>query len=186
MGSILLCLALVVPARVSDTSNPKSKDDEFVESTVVDVITTESPPGHHVVLLREKKGTKVLPVWIGPAEALAISLRLAKRTAPRPLTHDLIERMLGVLQASVIRVQIEDLKKETFLGRVFLKHGKETLNLDARPSDSIALALGASAPIFVHRRVMERAGLGERDIKARRRGGGGGGESPSSGKAGSL
>ncbi|MBI3073412.1 MAG: bifunctional nuclease family protein [Deltaproteobacteria bacterium] len=181
MGSILLFIVMVVSG--APDSAQKSKNSEFVESTVVDVVTTESPPGHHVVLLREKNGTKVLPVWVGPSEALAISLRLAKRAAPRPLTHDLLERMLGVLQASVVRVQIEDLKKDTFLGRVFLKHGKETLNLDARPSDSIALALGAAAPIFVHRRVMERAGLGERDIRAGRKGGA---VAPSSGKAGSL
>jgi len=139
------------------------KPGTWVEMEVWDVVRVDSGQ-QHVVLLRTKaagkKGNrKVLPIWIGPAEALAIQLRMARQLPPRPLTHDLVENLLKTVGARIVKIHVEGLRERVFLGRVYVKSGDRTHDVDARPSDSIALALGASAPIFVAKKVLDEAGL---------------------------
>jgi bifunctional DNase/RNase len=112
----------------------------------------ESP----VVLLKELDGDRVLPIWIGPAEANAIALRLAGVDPPRPLTHDLIQRVLDGAGLTVQRVIISDLQLNTFYAEIVLEGSSSVIKIDARPSDSIALALGARAPIFVSDSLFEQ------------------------------
>jgi hypothetical protein len=102
-----------------------------------------------VVLLKEKAGERMLPIWIGPSEAGAIMMELAGRKFQRPLTHDLLKTVIEGLKARVPRIAIVDLKDKTYYAKVFLERNEEILAIDARPSDCIALALRTGSPIFV-------------------------------------
>jgi hypothetical protein len=128
--------------------------DGFVEMFVAGVLTTEGGPA---VILRDKSETRVLPIWIGFAEAHAIQLRLERRRFPRPLTHDLLETIMQDLGGALVKIHVDDLKGDTYVGTVFVKRGSEVRHFDARPSDSIALALGNGVPIYVSESVLKRA-----------------------------
>ncbi len=113
----------------------------------------------HVVLLREVGGGRILPIWIGPAEASAIGMELVGKKFQRPLTHDLLATVVKGLRATVAKVVISDLRDNTFFANIVLERGKdhEIVNVDARPSDSIALALKTKSPIFLSEKVLESA-----------------------------
>jgi uncharacterized protein len=111
-----------------------------------------------VVLLRELDGERVLPIFIGPLEASAIAYALEKTRFPRPLTLDLMRLMVEGLQGRVRRVIITKLESETFFAEVVLEAGDRVVTIDARPSDSVGLALRCEAPIYVAEAVMEKAG----------------------------
>jgi bifunctional DNase/RNase len=102
-----------------------------------------------VVILQEVSGTRILPIWIGRAEARAIAMELAGQSFQRPLTHDLMKTIIHGLGAKIRKVCIEDLKNNTFYAKIFIDKADEIVGIDARPSDSIALALRAKAPIFI-------------------------------------
>jgi hypothetical protein len=110
-----------------------------------------------IVLLRDVRQDRVLPIWVGPVEANAIALQIENVTTPRPMTHDLLMRLLQELGARLERVVISDLRESTFFAYLELRRGEEPLLVDARPSDAIALALRARAPIFVAESVLENA-----------------------------
>jgi uncharacterized protein len=113
--------------------------------------------GQPVVLLEDAAGKRRLPIWIGDAEANAIDLRLKKQKAPRPLTHDLLDSTLAALGARVERVDVIDLRDNVYYGRLTLRDAKGArLTIDARPSDCIALAVGAGLPVFVAAAVLEQ------------------------------
>jgi len=130
------------------------------------------------VVLRHPAERLLLPIWIGPAEAFAIQLRLDRKRFQRPLTHDLLDAAVQQLGGRLTRVQVDDLKDSTFVGTVFLKQGKRVHALDARPSDAIALAIGARAPICVAQKVLERAGIRDKDAAGSRPQGEGGAQPP--------
>jgi uncharacterized protein len=102
-----------------------------------------------VVILQSLDGSKRLPIWIGPPEASAIAMEIAGKKFQRPLTHDLIVSILSGLGAKVRRVEITDLRENTFYAKIYLEAHGELLAIDARPSDSLALALKSKARIFV-------------------------------------
>ena len=112
----------------------------------------------HVVILKEREGERVLPIWIGPSEAQAIARELAGQRFPRPLTHDLLAIIVEGLKAKVTRVVISDLKDNTFFANLILERDGEVVSVDARPSDSIAVALRCSAPIFVNDKLLAEPG----------------------------
>lgn len=101
-----------------------------------------------VVILQTLDGTRRLPIWIGPPEASAIAMEIAGKKFQRPLTHDLVVSILKGLQARIRRVEICDLKQNTFYARITIEAAGQLLSIDARPSDSIALALKTKAKIF--------------------------------------
>ncbi len=111
-----------------------------------------------VVLLKEADGERVLPIWIGHAEASAIAIALEGIKVERPLTHDLIRAVIEGLKAKVSRILINELKNNTFYAKIYLERGKSIINVDARPSDSIALALRVQVPIFVSQNVLSSSG----------------------------
>ena len=112
-------------------------------------------PGQHFVLLRDNKGRRA-PIWVGQFEAWAISFALEGDAPERPLTHDLFKIMLDRLGASIERVIIDDLWNETFYAKIgVIRPDGETLEIDARPSDAIALALRTRAPIYMAEPVLE-------------------------------
>jgi bifunctional DNase/RNase len=102
-----------------------------------------------VVVLQEINGKRVLPIWIGRSEARAIAMELAGQKFQRPLTHDLMKTVIEGLDGAIKKVDILDLKENTFFAKLFIEKGDEILGIDARPSDSIALALKTKAPVFV-------------------------------------
>lgn len=107
-----------------------------------------------VVLLREKDGARMLPIWIGPSEASSIAIELAGRKFQRPLTHDLLKTVIDGLGARVPRIAIVELREKTYYAKVFLERESEVLSIDARPSDCIALALRTGSPIFVREELL--------------------------------
>ncbi len=116
--------------------------------------TTNTP----VVILREKEGTRVLPIWIGPAEASAIAMELQGIKAPRPMTHDLFKTVIVGLGAELRRVLISALKDKTYFAELLLNREDHLFQFDARPSDSIALAVRLGAPIFTDDQLLEHPG----------------------------
>jgi bifunctional DNase/RNase len=121
-------------------------------------ILLDSVNNSPVVLLRECDGDRVLPVFIGPLEASAIAYALEKTKFPRPLTLDLMRLIVEGLQGRVRRVIITKLESDTFFAEVVVEAGDRVVTIDARPSDSVGLALRAEAPIYVAEAVMEKAG----------------------------
>src|SRR5437016_6893770 len=110
-----------------------------------------------IILLRDADGQKVLPIWVGIFEANAIALQIENVTPPRPMTHDLLRNVITDLKASVQKVVVCDLKDNTFFALIYLSLNGDTLAIDARPSDAIALALRTRAPIFVEDSVIDNA-----------------------------
>jgi bifunctional DNase/RNase len=117
------------------------------------------------VLLVDPGGTTVVPIFVGGTEALTIELRLGGEHYPRPLTHDLLLSLVKELGGRPVKVQVDELRGDTFIGSVFVKTDSRVMQLDARPSDAIALALGAGAPIYVARSVMLQAGMRREDLE---------------------
>ena len=134
-------------------------DDELVEM-VVESVRVHMLSSRHVVILKEAGRERYLPIWIGPWEASAIAMRLQGLTPERPLTHDLFASALEAIDARVDRVIISDLADETFHARVFLERDGTVGEVDARPSDALALAVRVGARIFAVPSVLDQAGLG--------------------------
>lgn len=144
------------------TPTAPSADDRFGSSGMLSMIVIgvlRDGAGQDAVVLVEPRTRRVVPIWIGPTEAMAIALRLSGERYPRPLTHDLLDKVLGHASLQIVRVEIDALEDSTFLAHLFLSDRLgETTRIDARPSDAIALAIGADAPVFMAVSVVEQAG----------------------------
>ncbi len=112
-----------------------------------------------VVILKEKDSDRYLPIWIGPAEADAIAVRLQEVAVARPLTHDLLRSVIDSLGASVDYVIVNDLSNDTFFARIMLQIDGRVMEIDSRPSDAIALAVRVQVPIYADESVLEKAGV---------------------------
>jgi len=110
-----------------------------------------------IVVLKDEDEKFFLPIWVGIFEANAIALQLENVATPRPMTHDLLRNMIAELDGRVTRVVINDLRDSTFFAQIRILTGDKTLEVDARPSDAIALALRTEAPIFVAQSVLDQA-----------------------------
>jgi bifunctional DNase/RNase len=125
----------------------------------VDSIKASLMSQHRVVILKDVDDERYLPIWIGPFEAEAITLELKQVELARPLTHDLLKAVITKMGGKVSHVLVDDLRDDTFYARVVLDNNGHRLEVDSRPSDAIALAVRAKAPIFVADSVMEQAGI---------------------------
>jgi bifunctional DNase/RNase len=123
-----------------------------IKGLMVDPITNMP-----IVILKDKDGERVLPIWVGIFEANAIALQIENIVTPRPMTHDLLRNIITDLEGRVDRVVVSDLKENTFYAIVHLTVRGERIAVDARPSDAIALALRTRAPILVEESVIENA-----------------------------
>ena len=110
-----------------------------------------------IVILKDKDGDRVLPIWVGIFEANAIALQIENIATPRPMTHDLLRNIITGFDGQVDRVVVSDLKENTFFAVIHLTVHGERMAVDARPSDAIALALRARAPILVEETVIDSA-----------------------------
>jgi hypothetical protein len=112
-----------------------------------------------VVILKEKIADRYLPIWIGPAEADAIAAKLQDIAVPRPLTHDLLCSVIDTLGANVSFVVVNDLQSDTFYAKIVLNVDGGEMEVDSRPSDALAIAVRADAPIYVEESVLDKAGI---------------------------
>ena len=124
----------------------------MIKGLMIDPITNMP-----IVILKDKAGDRVLPIWVGVFEANAIALQIENISTPRPMTHDLIKNILSEIEADVQRIVVSDLRDNTFYAMIYLDRDGETIAIDARPSDAIALALRTRSPIFVEDSVVESA-----------------------------
>ena len=107
-----------------------------------------------IVVLKDVEGDSVLPIWVGVYEANAIALEIEKVTTPRPMTHDLLKNMLTGFGASVSKIVVTELKDDTFYAVIWAERDGQTISIDSRPSDALALALRVDCPIFVDDEVL--------------------------------
>ena len=126
---------------------------------IVDSIRVSLMNYQRVVILKEKDTDRYLPIWIGPAEADAIAVKLQGVNVPRPLTHDLLYSVVGALGATVNSIVVSDLKNDTFFAKIILNADGGQMEVDSRPSDAIALAVRVEAPIYAEEIVLEKAGI---------------------------
>jgi uncharacterized protein len=165
-GPVVVPIGVTSPAPAASSTAevaplpPRVPADE-IEVTVVGV--SASPDGDAVVLADPSRETFV-PIAIGGTEALSIRLRFDKRRYERPLTHDLLDALLRELGGELVRVQIDDLRDDVFLATIVVRREGHFAELDARPSDAIALAIGSHVPIYMSRRVLKEAGLSGGDV----------------------
>ena len=124
---------------------------------IVESVRVHMPTGRHVLVLREIDSKRLLMVWVGPWEASAIAMKLQGLTPERPLTHDLFASVLTTLGVTVERIVITDLADETYHARLELSRGGDRHEIDARPSDAIALAVRLGVPVFASSDVLDRA-----------------------------
>ena len=119
-----------------------------------------------IVLLKTAHANRFLPIWIGHPEASAILAKLQESETPRPMTHDLFTTALNDLGGEVVRISVTEMREGTFYARILIERGSEEIELDARPSDAIALALRSKAPIFVADDVIESSAILMEDEEA--------------------
>jgi bifunctional DNase/RNase len=112
-----------------------------------------------IVLLKTADGNKFLPIWIGHPEAAAILMKLQSQSPPRPMTHDLLSDMLEQLEAQIVRITVTELRENTFYAQITVQQDGREIEVDSRPSDAIALAIRAEAPIFAADRVIEESAI---------------------------
>lgn len=135
---------------------------EMVE-VVIDSIRISLTNQQRVVLLREVNALRYIPIWIGPYEAESITIALQEIEIARPQTHDLLMRSIEQLKGKLLRVEVVALKGDVFYGNLVVQAGEEILQIDSRPSDSLALAVRAHVPILVARGVLDLAGITPED-----------------------
>jgi bifunctional DNase/RNase len=123
-----------------------------IKGLMVDPITNMP-----IIILRDKDGQRVLPIWVGIFEANAIALQMENVSTPRPMTHDLLRNVIQDLKGLVTKIVISDLKDNTFYALIYVETPGDVVAIDARPSDAIALALRAQAPIYVEETVIDDA-----------------------------
>jgi bifunctional DNase/RNase len=123
-----------------------------IKGLMVDPITNMP-----IIILRDRDGQRVLPIWVGVFEANAIALQMENVTTPRPMTHDLLKNVISDLKADIQKIVVSDLRDNTFYALIYLVVNGEPVAIDARPSDAIALALRAQAPIYVEDSVIDHA-----------------------------
>jgi hypothetical protein len=108
-----------------------------------------------IVILKDLNGNAVLPIWVGMFEANAIAVEIEKVASPRPMTHDLIKNLLMGLNTSVRKVVVNDLRDETYYALIWLEQDGQTISIDSRPSDALAIALRLDCPIYVEEEVLK-------------------------------
>ena len=126
---------------------------------MIDSIRVSLMNYQRVVILKEKDSDRYLPIWIGPAEADAIAVKLQDISVPRPLTHDLLRSVIDTLGATVSHILVNDLESDTFYAKIIINVNGSSSEIDSRPSDAIALAVRAQVPIYAEDKVLDKAGI---------------------------
>ena len=156
-------LKSILEERYPEIIPPEKRRKKLVKVSIADVMIAEKKDGmpysNYVIVLYNEEGRRMLPIWVGPAEGEAIAIGLSDLAFPRPLTHRFYSNLLQGIGARVEEVSVVALKKDTYYAVVKIQNGKKTYDVDARPSDAIALAVLNDAPIFAAEEVLENAGM---------------------------
>jgi len=139
----------------------------YVRMELSRIIIAETSP-QQVIFLKEKNGHRTFPILIGVSEALAIDRRLKGIEMPRPMTHDLLANVIGALGGRLQKILVNDLRKHTFIATLILERDGETIEIDSRPSDAIALGVAFGTPIFVASHVLDEVMKDALDLSAKR------------------
>ena len=162
VASVVLSVTVFAHGVEKKANAPQDKNSDMMAMKVKDIVVF--PNGNAAVLLLEQKGDKMVPIWIGDLEALAIHKRMNRQKSIRPMTLDLLESILKEFGGKIEKLEIDSLQSGVFLGKLYIKKGKERIIFDARPSDSIGLCLGAMAPIYVSKSVVAKSGVTEKEL----------------------
>lgn len=130
-----------------------------MQEMTIDSIRVSPMNYQRVVILKEKDSDRYLPIWIGPAEADAIAVKLQDLTVPRPLTHDLLNTIIGTMGGEVHHILVNDLQNDTFYAKIVIQVNGTTKEIDSRPSDAMALAVRTKSPIYAEQSVLDKAGI---------------------------
>ena len=139
-------------AKFAGTSAVEADVEMKIRGLMMDPVTNMP-----IVVLKDVGSDAVLPIWVGIFEANAIALEISKETTPRPMTHDLLRNLAMGLNAKVQKVVVNELRDDTFFAVIWMEQDGETVTVDARPSDALALALRADCPIYVNSEVLKTA-----------------------------
>ena len=137
--------------------SPASKEDHVVKEMQVIGITIDPVTQSPIVILRDKENLNTLPIWIGMLEANAIAAGLEHLKLPRPMTHDLFKNLLDQIGVKLLRVEVTDLRDNTYFANLHMEVGGKSVVIDSRPSDAIAIAIRMDVPIMVRDAVIEKA-----------------------------
>jgi len=130
-----------------------------MQEMLIDSIRVNAMNYQRVVILKEKSTDRYLPIWIGPAEADSIAVKLQDVSVPRPLTHDLLSVVISTLGGTVTHILVSDLMNDTFYAKIGIQLDGKTFEVDSRPSDAIALAVRVKVPIYAEESVLDKAGV---------------------------
>jgi hypothetical protein len=133
------------------------KTGPIMIEVIIDSVRVSLMSQHRVVVLKDINHERYLPIWIGPCEADAITVRLQDMPTPRPLTHDLLRSVIREMGGKIVHILISDLRQEVYYARIVVDVAGEQIEIDSRPSDAIALGVRADVPIFVSESVMDKA-----------------------------
>ena len=139
---------------------------DYVPVSVRGVYFVSTITGPQAVVFLSDNGDRMVPIYIGPAEAISIDVALRKETTPRPMTHDLVKSIMDSFGISINKIVIDDLDEQVFYARLMLKEGGREIEIDARPSDCIALAVRSSASIFIEQGILDKVSIDRKDIEA--------------------
>lgn len=147
------------------------KDQQPKVEVNINYLTIDQRTGAPIVVMKQKEGAskRILLIWIGESEAGAIQMQLENLVLPRPMTHDLLKTMIETLKGEVTGVCVHRAEEQTFYAQVYLRTNGDALNIDARPSDAIALALRCNAPIYVAEKVIEDHGFPDDELERARK-----------------
>jgi len=153
---------VAAPAEPADPVEVPGMPAGYVEGQVMQVADLGADGG--AVLLLDESSNRVVPIFIGGTEAASIQLRMRGEPPVRPLTHDLLDAIVKKLHASIVKVQVDELRDGIYIGSVFLRSDKHIYRIDARPSDAMALAIGNKVPIYLAKKVIDEAGVPRDEI----------------------
>jgi bifunctional DNase/RNase len=139
---------------------------DYVPVNVRGVYFVSTITGPQAVVFLSDNGERMVPIYIGPAEAISIDIALRKETTPRPMTHDLVKSIMDNCGIGIDRIIIDDLDEQVFYARLMLRNGGREIEIDARPSDCIALAVRSEARIFIEQGILDKVSIDRKDIEA--------------------
>jgi len=139
-------------------------EEVMFKPMVISGLTVDPLTNSPIVILKEIDGEKTLPIWIGLLEATAIASELEGIRFSRPMTHDLLKNIMEMIGLKVLKIEVVDLKNNTYYALIHFRHGEKEMSIDARPSDALALSLRVDAPIFVAEEVIQKSS--QIDLKA--------------------
>ena len=139
-------------------------EEPMYKPMAISGLTVDPLTNSPIVILKEIDGEKTLPIWIGLLEATAIASELEGIKFSRPMTHDLVKNIMEMVDVKILKIEVCDLKNNTYYALIHFMHGEKKLSIDARPSDALALSLRVNAPIFVAEEVIQKSS--QIDLKA--------------------